>query len=180
MSTRAIRSGSRESIGELLTLPLDPQSQADAHALQADAERVWEELKTAPPNSPRLSELINSYPQLADLASNISNRVSAQIDRELTNLQRAAQLAQQNLFWQTLLLVPMTLAVVGVFTYLFGRPHPRHRPRDQRTRARHLLPADRHPRAGRPGAPGGAIGVAARQIIGTCARKESIPETHVA
>jgi two-component system sensor histidine kinase GlrK len=40
----------------------------------------------------------------------------------LTSLQLAAQLAQQNLFWQTLLLVPMTLAVVGVFTYLFGRP----------------------------------------------------------
>ncbi len=59
---------------------------------------------------------------MADLATKISNRVSAQIDRELTNLQQAAQLAQQNLFWQTLLLVPMTLAVVGVFTYLFGRP----------------------------------------------------------
>src|SRR5208283_512801 len=70
----------------------------------------------------RLAELINAYPPMADLATRISNRVGAQIDRELTNLQRAAQLAQQNLFWQTLLLVPMTLAVVGVFTYLFGRP----------------------------------------------------------
>ncbi|MGO9989152.1 MAG: sensor histidine kinase [Steroidobacteraceae bacterium] len=112
----------QNAINELLSLPLDSQSQADAHALQADAERVWQELKSAPPSSPRLAELINSYPQMADLATRISNRVSAQIDRELTNLQRAAQLAQQNLFWQTLLLVPMTLAVVGVFTYLFGRP----------------------------------------------------------
>jgi len=48
--------------------------------------------------------------------------VSAQIDRELNGLQLATQLAQRNLFWETLLLVPMTLAVVGVFTYLFGRP----------------------------------------------------------
>src|SRR5271167_2676384 len=39
------------AISELLTLPLDPQSQADALALQADAERVWQELKAAPPSS---------------------------------------------------------------------------------------------------------------------------------
>ena len=110
------------TINELLTLPLDPKTQADAHALQADADRLWLELKTAPPNSARMADLINSYPQMSDLASKISNRVSAQIDSELTDLQLAAQLAQQNLFWRTLLLVPMTLAVVGVFTYLFGRP----------------------------------------------------------
>ena len=69
-----------------------------------------------------MAELVNSYPQMSDLASKISNHVSGQIDHELTALQEATQLAQQNLFWQTLLLVPMTLAVVGVFTYLFGRP----------------------------------------------------------
>ena len=40
----------------------------------------------------------------------------------MTSLQLAAEHAQRKLFWQTLLLVPMTLAVVGVFTYLFGRP----------------------------------------------------------
>ncbi len=67
------------TIGELLTLPLDRQSQTDARGLLAEADRLSGELKAAPP-------------------------------------------AQQKLFWQTLLLVPMTLAVVGVFTYLFGRP----------------------------------------------------------
>src|SRR5580658_1232646 len=83
------------TIAELLTLPLDSQSQSDAHALQADAEHLLQELRTAPPNSSRLKDLINSYPQMAELASKISNRVSAQIDRELTSLQLAAQLAQQ-------------------------------------------------------------------------------------
>src|SRR5208283_5898312 len=62
------------AITELLGLPLDSQSQADAHALQADAERVWQDLKSAPPNSPRLAELINAYPPMADLATRISNR----------------------------------------------------------------------------------------------------------
>jgi len=110
------------TIEELLTLPLDRQSQLDAGTLRSDADRLWADLKSAEPNSPRMAELINSYPQMSELASTISNRVSAQIDRELSSLQDAAQLAQQKLFWQTLLLVPMTLAVVAVFTYVFGRP----------------------------------------------------------
>ena len=110
------------TIEELLTLPLDGQSQLDARALRSDADRLWADLKSAEPSSPRMAELITSYPQMSELASTISNRVSAQIDRELDSLRLAAQLAQQKLFWQTLLLVPMTLAVVALFTYLFGRP----------------------------------------------------------
>ncbi len=110
------------TIDELLTLPLDAQSQNDARTLLAEAERLARELKAAPPNSPRMAEVINAFAHISEMASNVSNHISAQIDRELTSLQLAAQRAQQKLFWQTLLLVPMTLAVVGVFTYLFGRP----------------------------------------------------------
>jgi two-component system sensor histidine kinase GlrK len=110
------------TVNELLTLPLDTESREAARLLQADAEHLSQDLKTAPPNSPRMAELINAFPPIAELASKVSNRISEQIDRELKSLQLAAQRAQQNLFWQTLLLVPMTLAVVGVFTYLFGRP----------------------------------------------------------
>lgn len=110
------------TLDELLTLPLDTQTQADVRKLKEDAERAWQALKSEPPNSPRMAELVSSYPQLSDLASRISSHVSGQIDHDLMALQRSAERAQQNLFWRTLLLVPMTLAVVGVFTYLFGRP----------------------------------------------------------
>jgi len=110
------------TLDELLSLPLDAQSHDDAQALKAEADRLHEELKRSAPNSARMADLINAFPQLSDKASNVSNRVSAQIDRELAGLQQATQLAQRNLFWETLLLVPLTLAVVGVFTYLFGRP----------------------------------------------------------
>jgi two-component system, NtrC family, sensor histidine kinase GlrK len=110
------------TVNELLTLPLDAQSQGDAHALLAEVDRLSTELGTAPANSPRMADIINSFPHLSDMASAVSNRINAQIDRELTSLQLAAQQAQQTLFWQTLWLVPLTLAVVGVFTYLFGRP----------------------------------------------------------
>ena len=70
-----------------------------------------------------MADLINAFPQLSDMASKVSNR-SQRADRPRIDRPAAVatQLAQQNLFWQTLLLVPLTLAVVGVFTYLFGRP----------------------------------------------------------
>ncbi len=110
------------TLDELLSMPLDTESNKEALAIRAESERLQLELKQSPPTSARMSELINAFPQVADMASRVSNRVSEQIDRELISLQMATQLAQQNLFWETLLLVPLTLAVVGVFTYLFGRP----------------------------------------------------------
>jgi two-component system sensor histidine kinase GlrK len=110
------------TLDELLALPLDAETHTDAQALQAEADRLQAELKRSTPNSTRMADLINAFPQLSEMASKVSNRVSSQIDRELAALQLATQRAQQNLFWETLLLVPLTLAVVGVFTYVFGRP----------------------------------------------------------
>jgi len=110
------------SLNDLLTLPLDAQSRNDATVLLTEAARLLQELKTSAANSPQMADLVNAFPHVSELASQVSNRVSAQIDRELASLQLAAQQAQQNLFWRTLLLVPMTLVVVGIFTYLFGRP----------------------------------------------------------
>ncbi len=107
---------------ELLTLPLDEASMRGVRDLQSKADLLLQDLKHAAPNSPHMAELIASFPQLSDAASNISDRINLQVDRETTSLELATQRAQKNLVWQTLLLVPMTLAVVGVFTYLFGRP----------------------------------------------------------
>jgi hypothetical protein len=110
------------TIGELLTLPLDARSQTDARGLLAEADRLSGQLKAAPPNSPRMAEIINAFPHMSEMASTLSNRINKDINDELTSLQLAAQLAQQKLFWWTLLLVPVTVTAVGVFTYLFGRP----------------------------------------------------------
>ena len=110
------------TIHELRTLPLDSQAQAATNVLEMAVKQLAVKLASAEPNSDQMADVINSFPQLADQAAKVSNRIGAQIDRELTHLQGEAQRAQQNLLWQTLLLVPLTLAVVGVFTYVFGRP----------------------------------------------------------
>ena len=110
------------TLNELLSMPLDAESHGDTLVLLAEAQRLHQELKQSAPNSARMTALINAFPKVSEMASKASSRVSAQIDRELTGLQQATQRAQRNLFWETLLLVPLTLAVVAVFTFLFGRP----------------------------------------------------------
>jgi two-component system, NtrC family, sensor histidine kinase GlrK len=110
------------TLQELLTLSMDAGSQSDVRSLESGAEHLLLDLRQAAPNSPHMAELINSFPQLSDLASKVSDRIGQQIDGELSGLQLATQRAQQNLLWQTLLLLPLTLLVVVVFTYLFGRP----------------------------------------------------------
>ena len=110
------------TLNELMSMPVDAESRNDTLALQAESERLHEEIKRSAPTSPRMAEMVNAFPQLSALASKVSTRVSAQIDQELSGLQNATQLAQRNLFWESMLLIPLTLAVVGVFTYLFGRP----------------------------------------------------------
>jgi len=110
------------TLDELMTMPVDIESRNETLALHTEAERLHEEIKRSAPASPRMAEMINAFPQLSAMASKVSNRVSAQIDRELNGLQQATQLAQRNLFWESLWLFPLTLAVVGGFTYWFGRP----------------------------------------------------------
>ena len=82
MSTRAITHGLIATIHELLTLPLDAdlagrraragvQSEAVAAGLaarRAQFARAWR-------------KLINAFPQLSEMASKVSDRVSLQIDK---------------------------------------------------------------------------------------------------
>lgn len=110
------------NIHELLSLPLDEESKNDTHSLESEANRLLTLMKHTPATSSQMAKLIGEFPPLADTASKVSDRIGLQIDNELGALEQTTQHEQQKLLWQTLLLVPLTLAVVFVFTYLFGRP----------------------------------------------------------
>ncbi len=110
------------TLNDLARLPLDDGMQTDVRELQAESARLHNEVNIPKPHSTQMSDLIASFPKIADLASKLSSHISTQINLELTSLELEAQHAQQKLLRQTLLLVPITLAAVGLFTYLFGRP----------------------------------------------------------
>jgi two-component system, NtrC family, sensor histidine kinase GlrK len=107
---------------ELLRLLPDAESNEQLGQLQTEAQRLHQAILKTAPASAQMSALIDGYPHLLDMASRLSQHSNQQIDRELDNLQVATDLAQRELFWQTLLLLPVTIAAVGLFTYWFGRP----------------------------------------------------------
>ncbi|MDE2306089.1 MAG: histidine kinase [Gammaproteobacteria bacterium] len=111
-----------QAAGALERLPLDAPTRADLRSLEEEARAMLVRMRATAPSAAPMNALIGEFPHLSDIASRISNRSNAQIDLDLTNLQLAAEHTRHTLLWQTLLLVPLTLAVVGVFTYLFGRP----------------------------------------------------------
>jgi two-component system sensor histidine kinase GlrK len=106
----------------LLNLSPDAQSHEQLGQLQAEAQRLHQAILQTAPTSTAMSTLIDAYPRLLDMASQLSQHSNQQIDRELDELQVATDLAQHELFWQTLLLLPVTITAVGLFTYWFGRP----------------------------------------------------------
>lgn len=106
----------------LLRLSPDAQSHEQLGQLQTEAQRLHQAILQTAPTSAAMSTLIDAYPRLLDMASQLSQHSNQQIDRELDDLQVATDLAQRELFWQTLLLLPVTITVVGLFTYWFGRP----------------------------------------------------------
>ncbi len=110
------------TVEDLGRLDLDADARRDLIALHTQNDALLRKFRAARPNSRQMAQVVAAFSELSDLASKVSTRINTQIDRELARLQLATQRAQQNLFWQTLALVPVTLAVVVVFTYLFGRP----------------------------------------------------------
>jgi len=110
------------AIQELLTLPLDEASQQGVRAVESKAKSIaagpavcGAELDPHGGTDRQLSAAVGRGVQC------IGSDQPADRSRN-GELELATQHAQQNLVWQTLLLVPMTLAVVGVFTFLFARP----------------------------------------------------------
>ena len=110
---------------------MDAQSQADTRALGegGQATGVTKLGKRGAELGADGTTSSIAFPQLAEQASKVSDRIAEQIDSELTNLQATAQRAQQNLaVANACCWCPMTLGR-GRRLHLFVRPaHPRHRP----------------------------------------------------
>src|ERR1700761_7998288 len=73
------------AIHELLTLPLDDATQEGVRELEFKANQLLQELRRTQPNSPHMTELIGSFPQMVDTAAKVSDQISSQIDKETTS-----------------------------------------------------------------------------------------------
>jgi len=75
-----------------------------------------------PPGSPAFTTILSRIDRLNDLATAISTSGNNQIDTRLVALRQQTASTQRRLFWQSALLVPLTLVAILALTLMIGRP----------------------------------------------------------
>ncbi len=70
----------------------------------------------------KLDDLTPRFAELGALADRIAQQSEAEIDSQAADIQRRTRAAQRRLFWQSTLLLPLTLIAILVVTLAIGRP----------------------------------------------------------
>ena len=92
---------------------------AELARLQKD---VRANLLATPPASPAFEALLAQFGPMSDVAARLAEGGNRQLDQELAALKAKTDSARTRLFWQSALLIPLTLAVVLVVIFWIGRP----------------------------------------------------------
>jgi two-component system sensor histidine kinase GlrK len=79
-------------------------------------------VNATPYDSPEFTTILTRIDRLNDLASAIALSGNRQIDARLAALQQQTASTQRRLFWQSALLVPLTLVAILALTLSIGRP----------------------------------------------------------
>jgi two-component system sensor histidine kinase GlrK len=85
-------------------------------------DEVAKAVSTTPPNSTEFAGVLARIERLNDLANDIRDSGNRQIDVRLADMQRQTAGTQKRLFWQSALLVPLTLIAILALTLSLGRP----------------------------------------------------------
>jgi len=74
------------------------------------------------PKDGGLKDLSQRFAELSAMADRIAQQSEAEIDAQVAGIQRRTLAAQRRLFWQSTLLLPLTLVAILVVTLAIGRP----------------------------------------------------------
>jgi len=86
------------------------------------AEQVAETVRQAPPDGAKLEAALGRFDDMRALAEEISQAADEAIRAELSALETQSTQAREFLYWQVVALVPLTLVLVGFFSWLILRP----------------------------------------------------------
>jgi len=79
-------------------------------------------VSATPPTSAEFAGILGRIDRLNELAAMIAERSNEQVDVRLAEMHRQTQSTQKRLFWQSALLVPLTLVAILALTLSIGRP----------------------------------------------------------
>lgn len=90
--------------------------------LRRIATEVADTVRQQPPDGPEVERALERFTMLRALAEEIADAADEAIRGELAELEHVSGRARRFLFWQTVALVPVTLVLVAVFSWLILRP----------------------------------------------------------
>jgi len=109
----------RATLAQHLTSPSARQALQTVGRLETSIGGV---LLSGPNDAAKLADLRQRFTQLRALADRIATESEADIDRQVAGIQHRTDEAQRKLFWQSALLLPITLITILVVTLAIGRP----------------------------------------------------------
>jgi two-component system sensor histidine kinase GlrK len=84
--------------------------------------QIGNAVSTTPANNPAFNGILERIDRLNELADEIARSGNRQIDVRLADMQRQTASTQKRLFWQSALLIPLTLVAILALTLSIGRP----------------------------------------------------------
>ncbi len=111
-----------ESLAALDRGALALDAQQDRRQLRRAANDVRAVMKNSDADSPRLAAALERFGPMRGFAEAVTRATDAAIREELAALERASARAREFLFWQAVAAVPLTVALVGLFSWLILRP----------------------------------------------------------
>ncbi len=104
--------------GQLFKLPLNPSDQAHISQLITAENALFIDIST----ETNVANITSRFSALTDLSDTVQYNSNQLIDHELKLLKQTAGEAQNTLFRAAVGLVPLTLAFVGIFSFLISKP----------------------------------------------------------
>lgn len=111
-----------QTLDSLESVRLDPGAADARRELRGIAESVSGAIAEADPSSESLAAALERFARMRDLATGIARAADTAIRAELDALERQSARVRDFLFWLTVTLVPITLALTALFAWLILRP----------------------------------------------------------
>lgn len=109
----------RTNLAQHLTSVRERESLAALGRLESSIGSL---LLAGPNDSVKLTDVNQRFAQLRSLADRIAQESEADIDQQVAGIQRRTLEAQRRLFWESTLLLPITLVTILLVTLAIGRP----------------------------------------------------------
>lgn len=111
-----------QTLDSLASVRLDPGAADARRELRVIAESVSGAIAEADPSSESLVAALERFARMRELATGIARAADTAIRAELDALERQSARVREFLFWLTVTLVPITLALTALFAWLILRP----------------------------------------------------------